>query len=1525
MPVEPSTSSIHDSKPLLFVHGKDKSNANLKPSENCALEQENGAKQSQMPVEPSTSSIYDLQPLLVVDSKGKSNDDLKPSENDVLERENGTKQPQMPVEPSTYSIHYLQPLLVVDSKGKSNANLKPSENCVLERENRTKQPQMPAEPSTSLIHDLNLKPLLVVHSKGKSNANLKPSENDVLERENGTNHPQMPVEPSTSSIHDLKPLLVVHNKGKINANSKPSENDVLERENGTKQPQMPAESSISSIHDLTPLLVVNSKDKMNANLKPCRGGVLERENGEKRPQVPLKPFVSFEHPLDPNRPLTLGEYKKIQDISRKFPPPRIDLGIDGFGPDKTYKKRRTNYSPMNKLHLKKTDTPSGKLKPAVCPARRNISETAGKEKVGTWPAQKFSTQQTEGSIMANKRQCKTQVTAGQHKGIFRPVPQSSMDEYRRNFPPVAESHKHDKPGTSKTESNVNTNRTTLHKDKIVSIGARRASVPNFSVASIGSESSTLSKKLKKSISHIDPVSRPKEDTKIDPVDRKDRNVGDKTCVKAIAPKSQNKESKDMKAMKKPKDNPRDNNKFFNNKFIKLGNKPKENSVRSSKVAHGAMKIHEKKLTDSNETKKSENLKETNEKPDTLKINVTNATDACGKKISCIPENVALQPQLILNRIDDKIPISVARKRPITFASISEFVFIRCEVLLQERFPMRQKARSLPVDEECCDKAVLLDSPDVQRSTTFVRPTTMPPGVEIETTDDIIEVKPQIPIVDLTDDDVEVKKELSASPKVEDLEKEAKSDVLLKDTVIVPVQETITLYRSEETLNNSLELQATVASISSSLGVSGNTKHKMETDRVSQNEKGTNGFIPASSIVNSLVTIQDVNATVPTQTPAVTSNPSLPLLPTTCNTAVSSPRSSKSILNELANVVDAVTTRRKEPQRSEGTASIVHSVGTFLPPVYHALSQGQANAQHVRSTIIYVPPKPDAAKITRTDRNTDGVFAMPPPPYPALSKPTPRLQQEVIQRPVVDDNDHHTPMVIPTAPRSAESSSIASNKPQGPAITVTDRGGFAGGRIGDSNTNHLTPVQNARRDSNALLVTQNPQPFGSDIVKVSQVSAAQSLPCSSGGATQAGNPSTSANPPVLTPWPPTIEIPEIGKHLSRFICIYMALRRAQLQYVADFIKISKFVPDAGKTILRDFDVWTSNKVHDVLKRMSASLCGLNFSKIPVTAYSASLVIQCALESLKEAVPSITKSALYLMLDALMSPEMEQYNLVPFLRTFCVFVRDVANQMRMNANDGNSSQQQRQNLPQEPLLPAQRQLLLSQIQQYNVIIARQTIMTAPEQEVRNSIARMMQSQRQQTVNVRPSMPMQPQFASHTVGNKPPSGNLADTANQRTRERNQIRAQKAKPPRSVFQSPSSNSQNPEMLRRSCCETSHAILSNMLTNSCEPSGQVPPALPSNQAIPGKDVARPEALEERFKIHLPYTVPYEVPTSSATSIATCNNASAAAMAAASFVATAAAATAAASAVANGCASGYRCGSAVHGGARGHPERPSDS
>ncbi|XP_018561208.1 uncharacterized protein LOC108903484 isoform X2 [Anoplophora glabripennis] len=198
-----------------------------------------------------------------------------------------------------------------------------------------------------------------------------------------------------------------------------------------------------------------------------------------------------------------------------------------------------------------------------------------------------------------------------------------------------------------------------------------------------------------------------------------------------------------------------------------------------------------------------------------------------------PKNETSQTELIVNQLQLQSKLSKAERnfppiKSVAFNVLSEIEskirtgiqelvqlnLLQCSSMSRNRFPMLQRASSCVEENDCCDRAVTLENVDVNDKIEIVRQ-----GSNRE--DDVIEVKLDIPIIDLTDD---AAKENS--------------------------DEMITLYRSEETINNSLDVQTTSESISPSI-----LKNKPSQDKSKAKEELTS---PNSSNKSPALYISPIN-------------------------------------------------------------------------------------------------------------------------------------------------------------------------------------------------------------------------------------------------------------------------------------------------------------------------------------------------------------------------------------------------------------------------------------------------------------------------------------------------------------------------------------------------------------------------------------------------------------------------------------------------------------------------------------------
>lgn len=147
--------------------------------------------------------------------------------------------------------------------------------------------------------------------------------------------------------------------------------------------------------------------------------------------------------------------------------------------------------------------------------------------------------------------------------------------------------------------------------------------------------------------------------------------------------------------------------------------------------------------------------------------------------------------------ESKIKVATTSKLKKGTEIWEELKFLQCLALPKRDFPLLQRASFCIQENDCCDRAVTLENVDVTDRIEVVK------QIVINQEDDVIEIKQDIPIIDLTDDSIKEKIKNIPKTEIENVNHE----------IPYKTDEMITLYRSEETVNSSLDVQVTSESIS----------------------------------------------------------------------------------------------------------------------------------------------------------------------------------------------------------------------------------------------------------------------------------------------------------------------------------------------------------------------------------------------------------------------------------------------------------------------------------------------------------------------------------------------------------------------------------------------------------------------------------------------------------------------------------------------------------------------------------------
>lgn len=145
----------------------------------------------------------------------------------------------------------------------------------------------------------------------------------------------------------------------------------------------------------------------------------------------------------------------------------------------------------------------------------------------------------------------------------------------------------------------------------------------------------------------------------------------------------------------------------------------------------------------------------------------------------------------------KIEVTVASELKRGAEKWEELKLFQCLSLPKQNFPDLQRASLHFQENDCCDRAFILENVDVSDRIDVVKQI-------FDQDDDVIEIKQDIPVIDLTDDCI--KQKIKNIPKTE-IVKDMNQESPCKSN------DMITLYRSEETVNSALDVQVTSESIS----------------------------------------------------------------------------------------------------------------------------------------------------------------------------------------------------------------------------------------------------------------------------------------------------------------------------------------------------------------------------------------------------------------------------------------------------------------------------------------------------------------------------------------------------------------------------------------------------------------------------------------------------------------------------------------------------------------------------------------
>ncbi|KAJ8948795.1 hypothetical protein NQ314_008353 [Rhamnusium bicolor] len=742
-------------------------------------------------------------------------------------------------------------------------------------------------------------------------------------------------------------------------------------------------------------------------------------------------------------------------------------------------------------------------------------------------------------------------------------------------------------------------------------------------------------------------------------------------------------------------------------------------------------------------------------------------------------STVLQPKLVLSRIDSQISVNAKmdsnaqKNRKVDVATKEKELPIKkaIETFALELSFMKFRRCSV-TEDDCCDRAVILESPDVRDKIEIAKQVVIPfPNIsnfdQKESSDDVIEIKPDIPIIDLTSEANEMKDEKCLDPPKNNIsvkpDEKNDLDLVLEIANNTTGEERITLYRSEETLNNSLDLQAMVASISSSV-LSNDDNKTCEDIKIDEDIKTDDKSVGA---VSNTVTDKTVPSSQPNTHKKQVPNRGDTIKSAASNieksTSVPVPQKSSSHISGLTQLLiekainDAFNLREQQSSNLNSTNNNsqankeTSTSGTNKPPTSTSKSIAQKSSTvNIKSVGI-----PDTSSC-QDSTATININVRDPPPYPVQNNTTGTDNITVHNR--WNENSGTDPSyAVAQSQRGTESNQITfgflpqnlrtyanvkkrhavtqnqsrpdNNSTQMPFETITqspisEQNSFMAAQTPRQTQNNIAPrtknsgseqslliastnqfqntiqagpnaismspgcTENNTSGQNFFVMSQTPKRMENRVPaslvtqssRVEQSSNAQNaiginktneqlpLPLTSQSVGQFGAGSPLRNLQLLVANEPEqmqeisyMELNYVGLTLTRYLCYYDGLKKAQLMYSEEIRKLARCLPTIVKQELAQFDNNNYVQFYSLSKEMFKDLKNLNIKASTTNFLKIRTLMKSVYTAMKQIIPNVTISWFYLMLGAMIEPELIQYKSKPFLKDLCNYVTYVSSQI------------------------------------------------------------------------------------------------------------------------------------------------------------------------------------------------------------------------------------------------------------------------